>query len=450
MFNPPCTPTPPATRRAPVNTLVETVVEYICIPVFVISENGILFNGLPSKGIPFLPDSNKKASRLSAPWNIVFWGLVYIPSKYCISPAFPDESYQQDLIPPSIEGVIFRCEILLIDCPLSYITTLFWLWIFPITVRSLAIYSPPSVIIEPTTGVTLGSTVLVVLVIWIGTDGSKPPEGLIEPPTFKLPAILTPPDITTEPVPTAVDPVVFVTDRIPAISQPLFNLVFFIIFIPPSQMREPELVPVLSVLLLICNIPLIFSLPPILTLLAIPTPPEITTDPISVSTESVVFKDFTIPPICASLAIFIPPEHNRAPVSVPLTGVPLVINNTPLTVSFPPILTSSVIPTPPATVKAPVPIDTELVVFVSGKGCVKSKPVICPPYRVPPIYTSLAIPTPPETVKAPVLVDIVLVVPVIDNESTLWPEKCILLHAKSPSIKAFPWTNKTSSTSGAP
>ena len=72
---------------------------------------------------------------------------------------------------------------------------------------------------------------------------------------------------------------------------------------------------------------------------------------------------------------------------------PLLINN------FPPILVSLPMPTPPATTRAPVLVDVELVTLVT---------VVTPPTNNPP-----PIPVPPATCNAPEFVDIVALVPVI-------------------------------------
>ena len=152
-----------------------------------------------------------------------------------------------------------------------------------------------------------------------------------------------------------------------------------------------------------------------------PTPPGVVIAPVVVEVELVVVftNKFCDISVCPSVL--------DSPLDVVNTWASLRYA-VPATYKFCPILTSRPMPTPPGVVIAPVVVEVELVVVFTNKSCdISVRPsVLDNPldvvntwallrYAVPPTYKSPRMPTPPATCRAPVTVETALVVFVIVN-----------------------------------
>ncbi|RKO87322.1 hypothetical protein BDK51DRAFT_33952 [Blyttiomyces helicus] len=151
-------------------------------------------------------------------------------------------------------------------------------------------------------------------------------------------------------------------------------------------------------------------------LLLTPRPPEITTAPVDKEVESAVPKHVILPSALHFATImFISPEIEIAEIAPDGEGVLSVELDT---VNVSTTFTATDIPTPTATVAAPVIVDALAVVFASNRMPVIDEDVndVEPDTdNLPPMKVAPVIPTPPLKVAEPVVVDEDAVVFVTDN-----------------------------------
>ncbi|RKO92361.1 hypothetical protein BDK51DRAFT_42027 [Blyttiomyces helicus] len=254
-------------------------------------------------------------------------------------------------------------------------------------------------------------------------EGVAAPDMLSIPPMFAASLIPKPPDKTTQPVEDEEETVVFVTFAVPE------ALIFPKVLVPVTESDAVA-----------------DKLPPTFVSPEIPTTPENTADPDVVDEDAVVFVTDSTPeaeiaarveepeivpgpvtnndpPMFAAPAIPTPPEITAEPVIVEVDAVVLVIDRIPVTVvapydedpvtvSPPAIFADPPTPIPPETTAAPVADNVEAVVFVIDEI---PEAVIAPSVDLPDIgrlpATKVAPPIPSENTADPVMLDVVPVIP---------------------------------------
>jgi hypothetical protein len=144
-----------------------------------------------------------------------------------------------------------------------------------------------------------------------------------------------------------------------------------------------------------------YSFSPIYNFLAIPTPPDVTKEPVKVDVESTVPLAIIVSklPVIPPYTLFTtptPPNVSNAPVVVEVEST--VPENTPVA----PTYKFSNIPAPPPTINAPVVVEVEAVVALAIR--VSNEPDIPP-------NTLFSMPTPPPITTVPVVVEVESTVP---------------------------------------